>query len=93
MYEPSGGSAPDIAGRGIANPTAQILCVALMLRFSFGLTHEAALIERAVEGVLEQGARTADIALPGEPALTTKQFSEKVLGTIEALTSESAPPR
>merc|ERR1711862_908288 len=61
MYEPSGGSAPDIAGKGVANPIAQILGGALMLRYSFELEKEAAAIEKAVEVVLKSGKLTADL--------------------------------
>ncbi len=82
MYEPSGGSAPDIAGRGIANPTAQILCVAMMLRYSFGLEEEAVTIEDAVEKVLNNGKRTTDIALPNEPTLSTEEFADCVIQEI-----------
>ncbi|MCI5066200.1 3-isopropylmalate dehydrogenase [bacterium] len=78
MYEPSGGSAPDIAGQGVANPTAQILCVALLLRYSFGLDEEAKTIETAVEGVLDDGFRTADIACTGEVAISTAAFAAEV---------------
>merc|ERR1711915_577318 len=61
MYEPSGGSAPDIAGKGVANPVAQILSGALMLRYSFQLEAEASAIEAAVESVLEAGTLTGDL--------------------------------
>jgi 3-isopropylmalate dehydrogenase len=61
MYEPSGGSAPDIAGQGIANPCAQILSGAMMLRYSFGLTDAADAIDAAVQGAIDAGARTGDI--------------------------------
>ena len=63
LYEPAGGSAPDIAGKGIANPIAQILSAAMMLRYSFGLDEAAAAIEAAVDATLEQGIMTADIAV------------------------------
>lgn len=62
LFEPSHGSAPDIAGQGVANPLAQIGSVALMLRYAFGMTREAAAIEASVEDVLDAGWRTADIA-------------------------------
>merc|ERR1712217_1004266 len=61
MYEPSGGSAPDIAGKGIGNPIAQILSGAMMLRYSFKLEAEAAAIETAVEQALQAGKHTADL--------------------------------
>ena len=62
LYEPSGGSAPDIAGKGVANPIAQILSVALMLEYSFGMNEAAAAIRKAVHAVIAKGIRTADIA-------------------------------
>jgi 3-isopropylmalate dehydrogenase len=65
LYEPSGGSAPDIAGKGIANPIAQILSAALMLRFSFGLEEPAANIEKAVRLAIDDGFRTGDIYTEG----------------------------
>ena len=61
LYEPSGGSAPDIAGKGIANPIATILSAAMMLRYSFDLDKEAQAIEDAVKQVLKEGYRTIDI--------------------------------
>ncbi|MCQ5128207.1 3-isopropylmalate dehydrogenase [Butyricicoccus faecihominis] len=74
MYEPIHGSAPDIAGKGIANPIATILSCAMMLRYSFGLSAEADAIERAVEAVLNEGHRTADIAAAGEKVLSTSEM-------------------
>merc|ERR1712176_598075 len=65
MYEPSGGSAPDIAGKGVANPIAQILSGAMMLRYSFNLEAEAAAIEMAVEDVLKAGVLTGDLLASG----------------------------
>ncbi len=67
LYEPSGGSAPDIAGKNIANPIATILSAAMMLRYTFDLDKEADAIENAVKQVLAEGYRTIDIAKPGEP--------------------------
>ncbi|HEU4402129.1 MAG TPA: 3-isopropylmalate dehydrogenase [Candidatus Polarisedimenticolia bacterium] len=78
LYEPVHGSAPDIAGRGIANPLAAILSAAMLLRHSLDLPDEAAHIEGAVARVLEEGARTADLARPGEPALSTRDMGERV---------------
>jgi 3-isopropylmalate dehydrogenase len=66
LYEPIHGSAPDIAGRGIANPYGTILSAALLLRYSLGLETEAAAVERAVEHAVSAGVRTADIAAPGQ---------------------------
>lgn len=74
MYEPIHGSAPDIAGKGIANPIATILSCAMMLRYSFGLSEEANAIEQAVETVLNAGYRTADIAAPGKKAISTSEM-------------------
>src|SRR5690606_7757773 len=65
LFEPSGGSAPDIAGKGIANPIAQILSAALMLRFSFGEEAAATNIESAVRTAIDQGLRTGDIHTEG----------------------------
>lgn len=61
FYEPAGGTAPDIAGKDLANPIAQILSAALMLRYSFGLNEAAAAIESAVQHAIESGNRTGDI--------------------------------
>ncbi|TGM04936.1 3-isopropylmalate dehydrogenase [Leptospira jelokensis] len=83
LYEPSGGSAPDIAGKGIANPIAQILSGALMLRYSFGMETEAVAIENAIRTVLKKGMRTRDIAEEGTTVLGTKEIGveiEKALG-------------
>ncbi len=75
LYEPSHGSAPDIAGKGIANPLAQILSVEMMLRYSFGMTEAADDVKRAVAEVLDEGWRTGDIKAPDTPA-------DKVVGTV-----------
>jgi 3-isopropylmalate dehydrogenase len=72
LYEPIHGSAPDIAGRGIANPMGTILSAALLLRHSLGLETEAKVVERAVAQALEQGLRTADIAAGNETASTAE---------------------
>ena len=82
MYEPIHGSAPDIAGKGIANPLATILSGAMMLRYSFSLAEEADTIERAVEETLNSGARTADIAREGEKVLSTDEMTDEVLSRI-----------
>jgi 3-isopropylmalate dehydrogenase len=78
LYEPVHGSAPDIAGQGKANPTGMLLSTAMMLRYSLGLEAEAAALEKAVESVLESGARTADIAAKGEGYISTKEFAQAV---------------
>lgn len=86
MYEPVHGSAPDIAGKGIANPLATILSAALMLRYSLGLPEEGEKIEQAVRDVLSAGYRTADIVLEGETnILGTKEVTEKVIEAYEKL--------
>lgn len=79
LYEPVHGSAPDIAGRGIANPLGAILSVAMMLRFTFKLEREALAIEKAVERALTAGHRTNDLAQPGEPALSTTEMGQVVI--------------
>lgn len=78
MYEPIHGSAPDIAGKGIANPIATILSVAMMLRYSFSLDKEADAIERAVKEALKVGVRSADIAKDGERIYTTEEVGNEV---------------
>jgi 3-isopropylmalate dehydrogenase len=78
LYEPAGGSAPDIAGRGIANPIAQILSAALMLRISLGCEEAATAVEAAVADVLESGLRTADIAAPGQKAVGTSAMGDAI---------------
>jgi 3-isopropylmalate dehydrogenase len=82
LYEPAGGSAPDIAGRGIANPLAQILSAAMMLRLSLDLPEAAQAVERAVAQALADGLRTADIALPGEAAVGTAALGDAVARRI-----------
>lgn len=72
LYEPAGGSAPDIAGKGIANPIAQILSAAMMLRYSFNLNEAANAIENAVKAVLAQGYRTADLSDNTQPVSTSE---------------------
>ena len=78
LYEPIHGSAPDIAGQNKANPIATILSVAMMFRYSFNLPQEAAAIENAVDAVLNEGWRTADIAAPGEQAVGTLKMGELI---------------
>jgi 3-isopropylmalate dehydrogenase len=82
LYEPAHGSAPDIAGKNLANPLATILSTALMLRSTFGLDEKAELIERAVEKVLDNGFRTADLAKPGERILSTSEMGDAVLEAL-----------
>ncbi len=82
LYEPSGGSAPDIAGKGIANPIATILSAAMMLRYSFDLDQEADAIERAVEQVLKEGYRTIDIMSEGKTQIGTKEMGDRIVDLI-----------
>jgi 3-isopropylmalate dehydrogenase len=84
FYEPIHGSAPDIAGRGLANPLAQILSLALLLRYSFDMEEDAALIEQAVEDVLATAGRTPDIASPGRAVLTTAEMGDAVLARLQS---------
>ena len=81
MYEPIHGSAPDIAGKSIANPIATILSAAMLLRHSFGMKDEAAAIENAVAKVLANGVRTADIA-SGAPAASTEQMGDEIVKAL-----------
>ena len=81
LYEPIHGSAPDIAGKGLANPLATILASAMLLRYSLKLETEAKAVEAAVESVLEQGFRTKDIAAGG-PSISTSEMGAKVLAAL-----------
>jgi len=76
LYEPAGGSAPDIAGKGIANPIAQILSAAMMLRISLDCEEAAAAVERSTAEVLDEGLRTADIAPPGQTVIGTQAMGD-----------------
>ncbi len=82
LYEPIHGSAPDIAGQGIANPLATILSVALLLRHSLGLEAEATAVEAAVSHVLESGQVTPDIAPPGSPRYSTAEVGDAVVAAL-----------
>jgi 3-isopropylmalate dehydrogenase len=83
LYEPVHGTAPDIAGRGIANPIAAILSAAMLLRYSLNMPREADRIEGAVRRVLEQGHRTRDIAAPGGTALGTTAMGDLIVRDVE----------
>src|ERR1700716_3217104 len=78
LYEPIHGSAPDIAGRGIANPVGTILSVAMMLRHTFGLESEARAVESAVSASIDDGYVTVDIAQPGARSYSTEQVGRKI---------------
>ena len=82
MYEPIHGSAPDIAGKGVANPLATILSAAMLLRYSLGQEAAAQRVEAAVRRVLERGLRTADIAEPGKPTVGTREMGDAVLEAL-----------
>ena len=83
LYEPSGGSAPDIAGKGIANPIATILSAAMMLRYSFDLDQEAEAVEKAVERVLKDGYRTIDIMSEGKTLVNTAEMGDLICDRIK----------
>lgn len=83
LYEPVHGSAPDIAGKGIANPLGAILSVAMLLRHSFQLEREAACVENGVKAVLDAGARTADLTRGTQPPISTSEMGEKVLEAVK----------
>jgi 3-isopropylmalate dehydrogenase len=83
LYEPVHGTAPDIAGKGIANPIAAILSAAMLLRYSLNREKDADCIENAVLRVLEQGHRTADIAAPGTRPKGTREMGDLIVGEVE----------
>jgi 3-isopropylmalate dehydrogenase len=83
LFEPIHGSAPDIAGQGIANPLATILSVAMLLRSGLGLESEAAAVEAAVSQVLDGGHRTPDLAQPGEQSIGTQEMGDLVASALE----------
>jgi 3-isopropylmalate dehydrogenase len=87
LYEPIHGSAPDIAGKGIANPLGTILSTAMMLRHSFKLEAEAACVESAVSKVLSEGHRTRDLVKGGKPSLSTSEMGQKMADAIPKLRS------
>jgi 3-isopropylmalate dehydrogenase len=83
LYEPVHGSAPDIAGKGIANPLGAILSVAMLLRHTFHLEAEATCVEQAVSTVLSDGARTADLARKGQKAISTAEMGSRVVDAVK----------
>jgi 3-isopropylmalate dehydrogenase len=87
LYEPVHGSAPDIAGKGVANPLGAILSVAMMLRHSFQLEREAVAVEQAVSAVLSDGARTADLAGKMHAAISTAEMGQRVIKAVDAAAS------
>ena len=84
MYEPVHGSAPDIAGKNIANPIAAILSCAMMLRYTFGLAEEADAVESAVSAFLDKGFRTADTAHSGDPVLGTRETGDAIADIVSS---------
>jgi 3-isopropylmalate dehydrogenase len=82
LYEPAGGTAPDIAGKGLANPCAQVLSAALMLRYSFGMEKEATSIENAVKETIRSGLRTGDIA-QGADSVGTSEMGQAIIDRLQ----------
>lgn len=89
LYEPVHGSAPDIAGKGIANPIATILSASMMLRYSFGLKEAADAIEKAVEMALQKGYRTPDIYTEGSKKVGTREMTSAIISMLEELCKNS----
>ncbi len=87
LYEPVHGSAPDIAGKGIANPIAMIASFGMALRYSFNLGKQADMIDEAIAGALAKGLRTADIAEKGAKSVSTSEMGSAILSELEALAS------
>src|SRR5690348_3897257 len=87
LYEPVHGSAPDIAGKGMANPIAMIASFGMALRYSFGMIKEAEWIDQAIAGTLAKGLRTPDIASPGAATVGTQQMGEAVIKELERVAS------
>jgi 3-isopropylmalate dehydrogenase len=85
LYEPVHGSAPDIAGQGLANPIATIASFGMALRYSCGMTDEADLIDKAISDVLSDGFRTGDIMQPGMRQVGTTEMGSAILGKLEKL--------
>ncbi len=90
LYEPVHGSAPDIAGQGIANPLGSILSVAMMLRLTLDRPKDANLLEKAVDVALVNGARTADIAEAGSRRLSSKEMGDAVLSALDQVALDAA---
>ncbi len=87
LYEPVHGSAPDIAGQGVANPIATILSFGMALRYSFDMAAEADLLDKAVQTALAEGCRTADIAVAGDKVLSTSEMGSAIISQLEALSA------
>ncbi len=89
LYEPVHGSAPDIAGKGIANPIATILSVSMMLRYSFSMNAQADLVDAAIANVLEQGLRTGDIMQAGAKKVGTREMGDAILAALNTLAAKA----
>ena len=87
LYEPVHGSAPDIAGQGIANPIATILSFGMALRYSFNMGVEADLVDSAVEAALAEGCRTGDIAREGDKVMSTSEMGSAIISHMQALSA------
>jgi 3-isopropylmalate dehydrogenase len=85
LYEPVHGSAPDIAGKGLANPIAMIASFGMALRYSFDMGKEADLIEKAIASALDRGLRTADIAAKGQKSIGTSEMGDAIIAEMEKL--------
>jgi 3-isopropylmalate dehydrogenase len=85
MYEPVHGSAPDIAGKGMANPIAMLASFGMALRYSFNMGKEADLLDAAIAATLAKGLRTADIKSEGTKVISTSEMGEAVVGALEGL--------
>jgi 3-isopropylmalate dehydrogenase len=83
LYEPVHGSAPDIAGKGLANPIAMIASFGMALRYSFNLGEDADRIDAAIAATLDRGLRTADIAAPGTTPVSTREMGDAIIAEIE----------
>ena len=88
LYEPVHGSAPDIAGKGIANPIAMLASFGMALRYSFNLGKEADLLDAAIAATLAKGLRTADIKSEGSKVVSTSEMGEAIVGELEQLTTK-----
>ncbi len=87
LYEPVHGSAPDISGKGIANPLAQVLSFSMLLRYSFDMSDDADLVDQAVQNVLDQGLRTADILGEGKKLVSTSEMGDSIISELGQLTT------
>ena len=87
MFEPVHGSAPDIAGQGVANPLATILSYSMLLRYSFDMQDDAHIIDQAVRNVLDNGLRTADIMESGKSKVSTESMGKAITNELDKLSA------